>query len=165
MAGYASDSPRGSSFAVPGLFGRGETGRGTGALPSSKPSFGRNRSEMAVFIFSRASSVLRPRTTVSGNSGHPATYSSPSRVRVTLKCLFMTAAGCITYQHSTAGRAPSRIGITRTVSPGRSVAVRGYFARRLAAEVPTFGRKCLSESSTNSSSLNAAFTLAYCSRS
>ena len=32
----------------------------------------------------------------------------------------------ITNQHSTAGRAPSRVGITRTVPPGRSVAVRGY---------------------------------------
>src|SRR5436190_18873096 len=30
--------------------------------------------------------------------------------------------GHITYQHSTAGRAPSRIDITRTVPPGRSVA-------------------------------------------
>src|SRR4051812_12421333 len=29
---------------------------------------------------------------------------------------------CITDQHSTAGRAPSRVGITRTVPPGRSVA-------------------------------------------
>jgi hypothetical protein len=35
----------------------------------------------------------------------------------------------LTDQHSTASRALSRIGIARTVSPGRSVAVRGY-ARR-----------------------------------
>src|SRR4051812_43175575 len=34
--------------------------------------------------------------------------------------------GRITDQHSTAGRAPSRVRITRTVPPGRSVAVRGY---------------------------------------
>ena len=34
----------------------------------------------------------------------------------------------ITDQHSTAGRATSRVGITRTVPPGRSVAVRGYSA-------------------------------------
>src|SRR5580765_8577751 len=32
----------------------------------------------------------------------------------------------ITDQHSTAGRATSRVGITRTVPPGRSDAVRGY---------------------------------------
>src|SRR5688572_17710217 len=31
-----------------------------------------------------------------------------------------------TDQHSTAGRAPSRVEITMTVTPGRSVAVRGY---------------------------------------
>jgi len=37
----------------------------------------------------------------------------------------------ITDQHSTAGRAPSRVRITRTVPPGRSVAVRGYPRRWL----------------------------------
>src|SRR4051794_32784598 len=36
-------------------------------------------------------------------------------------------------QHSTAGRAPSRVGITRTVPPGRSAAVRGYPASTAAA--------------------------------
>src|SRR4051794_10676923 len=35
-------------------------------------------------------------------------------------------ANAITDQHSTAGRAPSRVGITRTVPPGRPVAMRGY---------------------------------------
>ncbi len=39
----------------------------------------------------------------------------------------------LTDQHSTAGRAPGRAGITRTVPPGRSVAVRGYASRRAAA--------------------------------
>src|SRR2546425_991343 len=38
----------------------------------------------------------------------------------------------LTDQHSTAGRAPSRVGITRTVPPGRSGAVRGYPARPAA---------------------------------
>src|SRR5678815_3600220 len=38
----------------------------------------------------------------------------------------------LTDQHSTAGRAPSRVGITRTVPPGRSVAVRGYPSLRAA---------------------------------
>src|SRR5258707_15731967 len=38
----------------------------------------------------------------------------------------LIASRRITDQHSTAGRAPSRVGITRTVPPGRSVAVRGY---------------------------------------
>src|SRR6185503_9617083 len=36
-----------------------------------------------------------------------------------------------TDQHSTADRAPTRVGITRTVPPGRSVAVRGYPAGQL----------------------------------
>src|SRR5438094_761062 len=42
--------------------------------------------------------------------------------------------GRITDQHSTAGRAPSRVGITRTVPPGRSVAAFGY---------PVFGASCV----------------------
>src|SRR5688572_1194456 len=41
----------------------------------------------------------------------------------------MTSCGSgITHQHSTAGRALSRVGFTRTVPPGRSVAVRLYCA-------------------------------------
>lgn len=42
------------------------------------------------------------------------------------RCEERGATAEITDQHSTAGRTPSRVGITRTVSPGRSVAVRGY---------------------------------------
>ena len=48
----------------------------------------------------------------------------------------------ITDQHSTAGRAPSRVGITRTVPPGRSVATAGcsrYDAAPSTSNSPTAG--------------------------
>src|SRR5687768_14214860 len=60
--------------------------------------------------------------TTSTNSATPTSHAKRASVIGTLP------RKCLTDQHSTAGRAPSRVGITRTVPPGRSVAVRGYAA-------------------------------------